>query len=96
MAHTYPPIEPYDHGWLDVGYGHLIYWETCGNPAGKPALVLHGGPGSGCSLNTPWRLAKAWPGSELIIVNEAGHQGSDPGTTEALIAATDRFANDRT
>jgi proline iminopeptidase len=41
-------------------------------------------------------LAKAWPGSELIIVNEAGHQGSDPGTTEALIAATDRFANDRT
>src|SRR3990172_1742074 len=35
-------------GHLDVGDGHRVYWETCGNPAGKPALVLHGGPGSGC------------------------------------------------
>lgn len=45
----YPPIEPFDHGMLDVGDGQEIYWETCGNPAGKPALVLHGGPGSGCT-----------------------------------------------
>ncbi|MEU5692922.1 prolyl aminopeptidase [Actinosynnema sp. NPDC020468] len=45
----YPEIEPYDHGLLDVGDGHHVYWETCGNPDGKPALVLHGGPGSGCS-----------------------------------------------
>jgi proline iminopeptidase len=43
----YPEIEPYDHGLLDVGGGNLVYWETCGNPGGKPALVLHGGPGSG-------------------------------------------------
>jgi proline iminopeptidase len=34
---------------LDVGDGNLVYWETCGNPRGKPAVVLHGGPGSGCS-----------------------------------------------
>jgi proline iminopeptidase len=34
---------------LDVGDGHEIYWECCGNPAGKPALYLHGGPGSGAS-----------------------------------------------
>jgi proline iminopeptidase len=46
----YPPIEPYEHGRLDVGDGNLIYWETCGNPLGKPALVVHGGPGSGCSV----------------------------------------------
>jgi proline iminopeptidase len=45
----YPPIEPYDHGMLDVGDGNRVYWETCGNPDGKPALVVHGGPGSGCS-----------------------------------------------
>lgn len=45
---TYPPVEPYDHGMLDVGDGNLVYWEVCGNPAGKPALVVHGGPGSGC------------------------------------------------
>ncbi len=45
----FPPIEPYDHGHLDTGDGHLVYWEVCGNPEGKPALVVHGGPGSGCS-----------------------------------------------
>lgn len=45
----YPMIEPYESGMLDVGEGHRIYWEVCGNPLGKPALVLHGGPGSGCS-----------------------------------------------
>ena len=49
MATLNPEIEPYRHGWLAVGDGQSIYWETCGNPAGKPALVLHGGPGSGCS-----------------------------------------------
>jgi proline iminopeptidase len=45
----YPPIEPYGHGMLDVGDGQSLYWECCGNPAGRPALVLHGGPGSGCT-----------------------------------------------
>jgi proline iminopeptidase len=45
----YPPIEPHAHGMLDVGDGDLVYWEVCGNPRGKPAVVLHGGPGSGCT-----------------------------------------------
>ncbi|HLK13181.1 MAG TPA: prolyl aminopeptidase [Fimbriimonadaceae bacterium] len=45
----FPEIEPNRSGWLDVGDGHEIYWEECGNPAGKPVVVLHGGPGSGCS-----------------------------------------------
>ena len=44
----YPPITPRETGHLDVGAGHSIYWETCGNPNGKPALFLHGGPGGGC------------------------------------------------
>jgi proline iminopeptidase len=48
MAERYPEIEPYAHGMLEVGDGQSIYWEQCGNPAGKPAVVLHGGPGSGC------------------------------------------------
>jgi proline iminopeptidase len=47
MSRLYPDIEPFAHGLLDVGDGHLVYWESCGNPLGKPALVLHGGPGSG-------------------------------------------------
>jgi proline iminopeptidase len=45
----YPEIGPSDHGMLEVGDGNLIYWETCGNPQGKPAVVFHGGPGSGCT-----------------------------------------------
>lgn len=47
----YPPTEPYASGHLAVDSGHVIYWETCGNPQGLPALFLHGGPGGGCSAN---------------------------------------------
>ena len=49
MTALYPEIEPYEQGLLDVHDGNLIYWELCGNPEGKPVVVLHGGPGSGCS-----------------------------------------------
>jgi len=45
----YPPIEPYKTGHLDVGDGHTLYWELCGNPDGKPLVFLHGGPGVGIS-----------------------------------------------
>jgi len=45
----YPPIEPHDSGMLDVGDGDTVYWEVCGNPAGKPVVFLHGGPGAGCT-----------------------------------------------
>ena len=38
--------EPFDCGMLDVGDGHRIYWEVAGNPSGKPAVMLHGGPGA--------------------------------------------------
>jgi proline iminopeptidase len=51
VAEWYPPIEPYDRGLLDVGEGNLVYWETCGNPDGKPAVMVHGGPGQGCVPN---------------------------------------------
>jgi proline iminopeptidase len=45
----YSAIGPHDDGLIDVGDGNSVFWESCGNPAGKPAVVLHGGPGSGCS-----------------------------------------------
>lgn len=45
----YPPIDPFVDGLLDVGDGNRIYYEVCGNPRGTPAVVLHGGPGSGCT-----------------------------------------------
>lgn len=51
MTELYPPTEPYDRGMLDVGDGSQVYWETCGNPDGKPAVMVHGGPGQGCLPN---------------------------------------------
>jgi proline iminopeptidase len=47
---VYPLTKPHDHGMLDVGDGNHLYWEVHGNPHGKPAAVVHGGPGSGRSL----------------------------------------------
>ena len=48
----YPPLEPYASGFLAVDSGHVLYWETCGNPNGIPVLFLHGGPGGGCSATS--------------------------------------------
>ena len=45
----YPPIDPYDQRMVEVGDGHSLYVEQCGNPRGIPVVVLHGGPGGGCS-----------------------------------------------
>jgi len=50
-AQMYPPIEPYESGYIEVDGGHSLYWEACGNPGGKPALFLHSGPGGGCSAS---------------------------------------------
>mgnify|MGYP006274048997 CR=1 FL=1 len=47
--HLYPPIDPYDQRMMEVGDGHSIYVEQCGTPDGIPVVVLHGGPGGGCS-----------------------------------------------
>ncbi|MDB9926561.1 prolyl aminopeptidase [Hyphomicrobiales bacterium] len=43
----FPSLEPYDSGYLKKGV-HEIYYEQCGNPRGKPAVFLHGGPGGSC------------------------------------------------
>jgi len=49
MRSLYPEIEPYDTGTLEVDGRHKLYYEQCGNPEGKPVVLLHGGPGGGCS-----------------------------------------------
>ena len=51
MREFYPEIEPYETGMLDVGDGQTLYWEASGNPEGKPAVYLHGGPGGASSAN---------------------------------------------
>jgi proline iminopeptidase len=43
----YPPIEPFRRDRLAVSGGHDLYFEESGNPAGKPVLIVHGGPGGG-------------------------------------------------
>lgn len=45
----FPPIEPFDRRMIEVDSGHSLYVEQCGHPQGQPVLVLHGGPGGGCS-----------------------------------------------
>ena len=49
MRTLYPAIEPYETGTLRVDDRHTLYWEKCGNPNGKPVVMLHGGPGGGCT-----------------------------------------------
>ena len=79
----YPESEPFDSGLLDVGDGNLVYWELCGNPDGKPAVVFHGGPGSGCS---PWWRTLFDPDAYLAVLFDQRNCGrsrphaSDPGT----------------
>ena len=48
QLNLYPPIRPYETGFMNAGE-HEIYYEQCGNPNGKPAVFLHGGPGGGGS-----------------------------------------------
>jgi len=45
----YPPADPFDQRMMDTGDGHRVYVEQCGKPDGIPVIVLHGGPGGGCS-----------------------------------------------
>lgn len=51
MKSLYPPIEPFDTGRLKVSDLHELYYEQVGNPNGKPAVFLHGGPGGGLTLD---------------------------------------------
>jgi proline iminopeptidase len=96
----YPEIEPYDRGMLEVGGGDRVYWEQCGNPAGKPAVVLHGGPGSGCA---PWFRRLFDPAAYRIVLFDQRNCGrstphaSAPGidladnTTANLVADIERL-----
>jgi len=84
MTRRYPPIEPYDHGMLDVGDGQSLYWETCGNPAGKPAVVLHGGPGSGC---TPGFRRDFDPAAyRIVLFDQRGAGRSLPHASDRVVS----------
>ncbi len=61
--------------------------------AGVPAVLIHGRYDVICPPRNAWRLHRAWPGSELQLVDDAGHSANEPGITSALVTATDRFAS---
>src|SRR5437868_8756266 len=83
MASTYPALTPYDEGMLDVGDGHRVYWAACGNPSGKPALALHGGPGSGCSLG--WTRFFDPARYRVVLLDQRGAGRSTPHASECGI-----------
>ncbi|WP_240772271.1 prolyl aminopeptidase [Nocardia sp. CS682] len=100
VAQPFPEIEPYAHGLLDVGDGNRIYWETSGNPDGKPALVVHGGPGSGGRRGSRKNFDPAI--YRIVLFDQRGcgeslPHASDPAvdmahnTTEHLIADMERL-----
>ncbi|RKN43861.1 prolyl aminopeptidase [Streptomyces hoynatensis] len=88
MATRYPEIEPYAQGMLDVGDGNNVYWETCGSPTGKPVLVLHGGPGSGCTAGMRRFFDPA--AYRIVLFDQRGCGRSTPHASDP---ATDMSVN---
>jgi proline iminopeptidase len=77
----YPAIEPYDTGMLDVGDGQEIYWEVSGNPNGKPAVFLHGGPGG---ESTPFHRRLFDPAKyRIVLLDQRGSGQSLPHASDA-------------
>ena len=91
----YPPIEPYRSGRHDVGDGHSLYWEQCGNPDGKPVVFLHGGPGAGCSPDHRRQFDPAR--YNILLFDQRGcgrstpHASLDANTTWHIVADIERL-----
>jgi proline iminopeptidase len=85
---SFPEPQVYDHGRLDVGDGNRIYWEVRGNPDGLPALVVHGGPGSG----KPRGAHKGFDPEvfQIVLFDQRGCGDSEP---HAADPATDMAHN---
>ncbi|HRP96018.1 MAG TPA: prolyl aminopeptidase [Rhodocyclaceae bacterium] len=90
-----PDPAPWHTGHLDVGDGHRLYYEQCGKPDGVPALVLHGGPGSGC--NPRMRSLLDPQGFRVVLFDQRGCGRSTPrgacaaNHTDALVADIERL-----
>jgi proline iminopeptidase len=63
--------------------------------AGIPGVLINGRLDLQCPVVTAWELARAWSGSDLVIVDGAGHSTADQGMARAILAATDRFAREQ-
>ncbi|MFE4868419.1 alpha/beta fold hydrolase [Streptomyces sp. NPDC056682] len=78
---TFPETTPYEHGMLDTGDGNLVHWEVCGNPDGKPAVVVHGGPGSGAGPF--WRSYFDPARYRVVLFDQRGCGRSTPSVSDA-------------
>ena len=94
MRGLYPELDAYESGYLDVGDDQRIYWECSGNPNGKPAVFLHGGPGGGTA---PFQRRFFDPAAyRIVLFDQRGCGRSTPhiaddadlsvNTTQHLIA----------
>ena len=91
----YPEIEPYETGFLDVGDGHVVYWERVGTRGAKPAVFLHGGPGGGLSPKQRRVFDPAL--YDVMLFDQRGcgkstpHAGLEANTTWHLVADIERL-----
>jgi proline iminopeptidase len=91
----YPPLEPYASGMLQVSDLHTLYWETSGNPRGKPVVFLHGGPGGG--TEPKYRRFFNPEKYRIVLVDQRGCGKSTPhaslvdNTTWDLVADIERL-----
>ena len=91
----YPPIEPFDTGYLAVGDGHEMYYEQSGNPSGKPAVFVHGGPGGGGDVNARRFFDPAR--YRIVVFDQRGsgrsrpHASLEANTTWHLVADMERL-----
>jgi proline iminopeptidase len=94
-AFLFPAIDPFDQRMLDVGDGHRVYVEQCGNPSGIPVVVLHGGPGGGCSP----AMRRYFDPAEyrIVLFDQRGcgrsrpHASVEANTTWHLVADIERI-----
>src|SRR5882757_3471157 len=97
VRESYPPIEPHRQGLLDVGQGHQLHWESCGNPDGKPVVFLHGGPGGGSKPDH--RRAFDPARYRIVLLDQRGcgrstPHAADPDPATALAALHDNTTAD--
>ena len=91
----YPPIEPYETGRIEVGDGHVLYWERCGTRGAKPVVFLHGGPGAGCSEAHRRQFDPAR--YDILLFDQRGcgrstpHASLEANTTWHLVADIERL-----
>jgi proline iminopeptidase len=81
------------HYFVNAGFfeeeGQLL--RDAGRLAGIPGVIVHGRYDMVCPFENALQLKQVWPRADLIAIDDAGHAASEPGTTDALIRATDRF-----